>query len=385
MVFRFTPIAALLLALVAAVAGCAKKQTGPRGGDAAPVVVAKVERKVVPLVLTGIGAVEPIRTVSVRAQVTGTLVKIHFQEGDEVHEGDLLFELDARPFQNGLRSAEADLERARVQARNAEAQVARYSELTAGSMISKDQLESIRDNARALRAAVLAAEAAVANARLQLDYCSIRAPVSGRTGSVGAHEGDLVRASDTGTPLVIINQLNPIYVSFTVPQQNLSSIMRYRAQGTIHVTATPTGSTATQVQGELAFVDNAIDASTGTLRLKAVFANDEHALWPGQFASVRVTLASPEAVTVPASAVQRGQSGAFTFVVKPDLTAEQRAVDVERTLDGRAVITRGLQPGETVVTDGQLRVVPGRKVSIKPASAETNASQSDTLSDESNS
>lgn len=369
MSFRLLVVFSISTGLLFLAGGCAKKTAAKRGGDgdSAPVIVTKAERKRVPLLLNGIGAVEPMRTVSVRAQVTAELIKIHFKEGDEVRAGDLLFELDSRPFQNSLRSAQADLEKARVQASNAEAQVARYAELTAGSMISKDQLESIRDNARALRAAVFASEAAVANAQLQLDYCSIRAPIAGRTGSLGAHEGDLVRTNDTGLPLVLINQLSPIYVSFTVPQQNLPLITHYRAAGTIHVTATPTGQGAEPAEGELTFVDNAIDQTTGTLRLKASFPNDQHRLWPGQFAQVRMVLANPEVITVPAVAVQRAQSGAFVFVIKADQTAEQRSVEVERTTDGQAVIARGLQPGESVVIDGQLRVLPGQKVTIKPA------------------
>ncbi|QYM80520.1 efflux RND transporter periplasmic adaptor subunit [Horticoccus luteus] len=346
------------------VAGCGRKPDQKRGGDAAPVIVAHAERKAVPLALPAIGAVEPIRTVSVRSQANGTLLKIHFQEGDDVKAGELLFELDSRPFENSLRSAEADLEKTRVQLSNAEAQVKRYSELKAGAMITKEQLETIRDNARALRAGVLSSEAAVANARLLIEYCSIRAPIAGRTGSLGAHEGDLVRAGDTGVPLVVINQLSPIYVTFTVPQQNLALIRRYRREGPLHVEAAPAGSTDTDIEGELTFIDNTIDATTGTLRLKATFDNPDHRLWPGQFVKVRITLATPSVVVVPSTAVQRSQDGAYAFVVKSDHTAEERPVEVERTVDGESVIARGLAPGEIVITDGQLRVLPGRKVQI---------------------
>lgn len=367
MTFRSPVLPRLLLGAALLAAGCRPKSRPGRDADAAPVVVAKAERKIVPLAIAAIGAAEPIRTVSVRSQVSGTLTRIHFQEGDEVNVGELLFELDPRPFENGLRSAEADREKIRVQLGNAEAQVKRYGELTAGAMITKEQLETIRDNARALRAGLLSSEAAVANARLQLEYCSIRAPIAGRTGSLGAHEGDLVRAGDTGTPLVIINQLSPIYVSFTVPQQYLLLIRRYRGDHPIRVAAAPAGADGEDLDGELSFIDNTIDSATGTLRLKATFANLDHRLWPGQFAKVRLTLAAPNVVAVPATAVQRSQDGTYVFVVGKNFTAERRPVDVERTVDGEAVIARGLAAGETVVTDGQLRVVPGGKVQIGPS------------------
>lgn len=343
---------------------------GGRGaGAAAPVVVGTVQRKTVPLVIEAIGAVEPIRMTTVRSQVTGVLLKRAIKEGQDVQKGDLLFEIDPRPFHNALRSAEADLEKARVQRETARAQVERYQGLSAGQMVSKEQFQKISDDARSLDATVLAAEAAVANAKLQLEYCSIRAPLAGRTGNMGVHEGDIVRANDNGTPLVTINQLSPINVTFGVPQQYLGALMRYRATGTLKVSVVPPGLDEKPEEGELTFLDNMVDSSTGTLKLKGTFPNSSQRLWPGQFATVTVVLAAPETLTVAASAIQTSQSGQYVYVVKSDKTAELRPVLVERNYQNDAVITKGLNEGETVVVDGQLRVIPGRPVDIKDPTA----------------
>lgn len=360
------------LALLLSLAGCADKEKTAAGrgrgaGSAAPVIAAKVQRKVVPLTLDAIGAVEPSRTSALRSQVTGTLMKINFSEGQDVKQGDLLFEIDARPFQNALNSAQADLQRLKVQLGTALAQVERYRTLNAGSMVSQEQFQSISDSARALQAQLLSSEAAVANAKLQLEYCSIRAPLSGRTGNLGAHEGDLVRASDANISLIVINQISPIYVTFGLPQQYLSAMSRYRDAGPISVNAAPAGGEDLNETGELTFIDNAVDATTGTVKLKAAFANETHRLWPGQFASVRITLAAPEVLTVPTPAVQNDQKGQHVFVVTAAQTAELRDVTVERAYQGDSVITKGLSEGETIITDGQLRVLPGKPVEVKSA------------------
>ena len=341
------------------------------GGSVPPVLVGKVQRKVVPLTLEAIGVVEPIRTAALRSQVTGVLTKVHFQEGQDVKEGDLLFEIDARPFQNAVSSTNADLQKLRVQLGTAQAQVERYRSLSEQGMVSKEQFQTISDTERAIQAQILASEAAAATAKLQLEYCSIRAPLSGRTGSLGVHVGDLVRASDANISLVTIHQLSPIYVTFGVPQQNLATLARYRVEGSIGVAAAPAGSDELTEKGDLSFLDNAVETSTGTIKLKAVFPNDGHRLWPGQFASVRVTLASPEVLTVPTMAVQNDQKGQHVYVVTAEQNAELRDVTVERAFDGDSVVTKGLNDGETVITDGQLRVLPGRPVEVKsPAGAE---------------
>jgi multidrug efflux system membrane fusion protein len=351
-------------------AGCGEKPKPAgkgTGGGAAPVLVGKVQRKVAPLTINAIGAVEPIRTTGVRAQVTGTLQKIDFKEGQEVKEGDLLFEIDPRPFENALRSAQADLQKAKVQLDNEVAEVERYKGLSEQGMVSKEQYLSIQTAERTARAALASAEAAVANDQLSLDYCSVRAPFSGLTGSLGVHEGDLVRASDANIAMITINQISPVYVTFSVPQDNLAAIVRYRAAGSLEVKATPPGQNQKPETGTLSFIDNNIDSTTGTLKLKASFPNADHRLWPGQFADVRLTLDSPEAIVVPTVAVQNDQTGQHVFVVKDDMTAEFRNIIVDRAVDSDSVVSKGLSPGETVVTEGQLRVLPGKPVQIKPA------------------
>jgi multidrug efflux system membrane fusion protein len=339
------------------------------------VLVAQAQVKVVPLVIEAIGAVEPIRTTAVRSQVTGTLLRRVIQEGQDVQAGDLLFEIDPRPFRNALQTAEADLQKARLQLETARAQVARYRSLTANEMVSKEQFEKITDTARTLEAEVIADESRVANARLQLEYCSIRAPLGGRTGNMSVHEGDIVRANDSGAPLVTINQLSPIYVTFGVPQQYLAALTRYRSSGTLKVSVVPPGFDEKPEEGELTFLDNTVDTPTGTLKLKGTFPNASHRLWPGQFATVTLVLASPEALTIPGSSIQTSQRGQHVFVVRPDKTAELRPVVVERSSGLDAVIANGLAAGETVVIEGQLRVLPDKPVDIKqPASSSPSAS-----------
>ncbi len=356
------------LSLLFALTGCgnkAKPAAGRSAGAPAPVIVGKVQRKVVPLTLEAIGAVEPSRTASVRSQVTGTLVKINFKEGQDVREGDILFEIDSRPFQNSLRSAEADLQRIKVQLGTAQAQVDRYRTLSEGALVSQEQFQAISDSARALQSQQLASESAAANARLQLDYCTIRSPLAGRTGNVAVHEGDLVRVNDAGGQLVTVHQISPINVTFAVPQQYFGSLVRYRADGALKIKVIPPGTDERAEDGELTFMDNTVDVSTGTLKLKGTFPNAQQRLWPGQFATVTVTLAAPEVMTVASSAIQTSQAGQHIYIVKADQTAELRPVVVERLVGPVAVIAKGAAEGETVVIDGQLRVVPGRPVEIK--------------------
>ena len=350
--------------------GGGKAGKGKGAGGPAPVIVGQVQQKIVPLVIEAIGAVEPIRTTAIRSQVTGILTKIAIQEGQNVKEGDLLFEIDSRTFRNALLTAEADLQKAKLQLETARTQVARYRSLTADQMVSKEQFEKIADAARSLEAEVMADESRVATARLQLDYCSIRAPLTGRTGNMNVHEGDLVRsnANDATGTLVTINQLSPIYVTFGVPQQYLGVLTRYRANRTLAVRAIPPGSDEQPEEGSLTFMDNTVDSTTGTLKLKGTFPNPTERLWPAQFTKVVVTLDSPEVITIASSAVQTSQSGQHVFVVKPDKIAELRTVVVERLHENDAVISKGLSAGETVVIDGQLRVIPGRPVEVKEAS-----------------
>jgi multidrug efflux system membrane fusion protein len=362
----------VLLPLLVSLAGCGEgapaaggAKGGKKGGGPAPVLVGKAVRKIVPVEIEAIGAVEAIRTTGIRSQVTGVVQRIAIQEGQDVNQGDLLFEIDSRPFRNALRAAEADSQKINVQLEYARGQVARYRELSSGSMVSKEQFQKIQDDARALEAQAMVSESAIASAKLQLEYSSIRAPIAGRTGHISVHEGDLIRANEAGAPLVTINQLSPIYVTFAVPQQYLSTINRYRAQGTLAVRVVPPGLNEPPETGELAFIDNTVDSSTGTIRLKGMFTNESNRLWPGQSGTVSMTLANPEALAIPGSALQSSQTGQHVYVVSAENTAEKRDVVVERTHQGEAVISRGLVEGETVVTEGQLRVVPGGPLEIR--------------------
>ena len=327
-----------------------------------------------------------------KSQVTGALKEVHFKEGDEVKAGDRLFLVDPRPFEWELKRLEANLQRNVAQGRQGEANLARdsaqakladvetsrFERLVKQGIVAREEYDRARANLDALEAvvnadraaienseqAVQADRAAIENARLQLDYSTIQSPISGRTGSLMVHEGNIVKANETS--LVTINQITPLYVSFGVPEQALSDVKKYMAAGNLRVDATPANDEQGVVHGDLTFVDNAVDTSTGTIRLKATFANKERRLWPGQFVNVVVTLTKDRgAVVVPSQAVQSGQSGAYVFVVKPDLSVESRPVVVGRTVGGEAVIARGVQSGERVVTDGHLRLVPGSIVEIK--------------------
>jgi multidrug efflux system membrane fusion protein len=321
--------------------GAAGKSGRGGAGGAAPVITAVAVRKPMPIVIDAIGVIESMRSAAIRAQVTGTLFRIAIKEGQDVKAGDLLFELDPRPLQNAVQTAQSDLKKLRVQFEYAQGQVARYQALSAEQMVSKEQYQKIQDDARALEAQVAASEALLANAKLQLEYSAIKAPVSGRTGNLFVHEGDLIRANDQN-PMVTINQINPIYVTFGVPQQHLSAVNRFRAEGSLKVKVTPPGIDERAELGELTFIDNTVDATTGTIKLKGTLANEKHRLWPGQFASVTITLAEPPVVAVPSSAVQTSQTGQHVFVVTAEKIAELRPVVVERSFENESVIAKGL-------------------------------------------
>jgi membrane fusion protein, multidrug efflux system len=343
---------------------------GARGAGAAavPVATAKVEQKSIPLALTVIGTAEASSNVAVRAQLTGSLTSVNFKEGDDVAKGQVLFTLDRRPLEGVLQQAEATLQRDMAQAAQAKSTAARFQDLQSRGIATKEQADVSRTTATALEATLESDRAAVENAKVQLQYATIAAPISGRTGDLMVDEGNLVRANDT-TPLVVINQVAPIYVSFGIPEGRLPDLKRYLAQGTVRVEATAPGET-TRSSGRITFIDNAVDSTTGQIRIKASFPNGDHRLWPGQFANVVVTLSTePNAIVVPTAAVQNGQQGNYVFVVKPDMTVDLRTVAVQRQVAEATVVGNGLKPDEIVVTDGQLRLVPGAKVSIKSGPA----------------
>lgn len=364
----FPPVVAGALGAALLVAGCSRSSSSAgRGTSAIPVQIGKATLQTMPITQSSIGAVQSLRTVTVKSQVDGVIAAVNFREGDEVRAGDLLISLDPRPFANNLLSARADLANARAQAAHAQAEAERYQRLDQQQAISKEQLAQLVTDAESTSAQVQAREAAVANAELQLGYTEIRAPIAGRTGQLNLHEGALVKANDSGSSLVTINQLAPIAVAYSVPESSLAALRAALAAGPVAVSATPHDGVGQPVEGRLEFIDNAVDATTGTILLKAVFANADRALWPGQFVNT-VTRLGEEAgtVVVPNSAVQTGQRGSQVFVVKPDRTVDLRLVETGRSVNGLTAIRSGVRAGEAVVTDGQLRLVPGTVVEAKP-------------------
>ena len=364
---NFAAVAGLAAALAAA--GCAGAETATgapasAGPPPVPVNTAAVVRKSMPLELRVIGSAEAYSTVAIRSQITGQLTAVNFREGDEVKQGQVLFELDRRPLQAALQQAQANLDRDMAQAANALVQSKRLEDLVDRGISPREQAETSRTAVAALNATVAADRATVENATVQLQYATITAPISGRTGALLVNQGNLVRANDA-TPLVTINQVSPISVTFAIPESRLPELNRYLASGSLQVTATPPNGDS-PARGRIAFVDNAVDQNTGTIRIKATFPNEQRTLWPGQYVNVVVTLATePGAIVVPTVAVQEGQQGPYVFAVKQDKTVEMRSVTIARASGAETIIASGVEPGETVVTDGHLRLVAGSRVSEK--------------------
>jgi membrane fusion protein, multidrug efflux system len=377
-------------------------------------------QKTVPIQVTAVGNVQALTTVGVKAQVNGQLLQVHFKEGDVVKQGDLLFTIDPRPLEAALRQAQANVARDTAQLRqteaalvqreaevqqaqanlnrdlaqleNARTQERRYNTLMQQDLIAREQYDQIRtnlaaleatvqadragvENAKALlaaahasienaQAAIRADEAAVDSARLQLAYTTIRSPLEGRTGNLLVQAGNIVKANDD-TPMVVINQIRPIQLTFAVPEHHLDDIRRFRTAGALRVDARLPSQTHALATGELSFINNAVDAQTGTVQLKATFANQDGALWPGQFLEAVLTLTQRTAVVVPAQTIQPGQRSPYVYVVKPDQTVEARPVQPGSRLGAEIIVDSGLRAGERVVTDGQLRLVPGARIEVK--------------------
>ena len=335
-----------------------------------PVVVAQAVQKTVPVEIRAIGNVEAYSNVSIKAQVTGLVTAVHFHEGQDVQKGAVLFDIDKRPFEGALEVAEAELARDKAKAQNARIQADRYAKLFEQGVASRDQYDSTRADADSQEASVRSDQAIINNAKLNLEYCTITSPIDGRTGSVLVYPGNLTKANDVPV-LVVINQLIPIYVNFAVPEQYLAEVKKYMAAGSLHVSAQVPDQPGASEQGTLSFIDNSVDNTTGTIHMKATFRNTQRKLWPGQFVTIVLTLTSERNVTViPASAINVSQNGQYVYVIKPDNTAESRPVASGRTIGGETVITSGLRAGETVVTDGQLRLVAGARVSFKTGNAQ---------------
>lgn len=427
--WRSPAVAADCLLLTAVLlAGCS---SDPPGGQAqaartevVPVTVAEAVQRPVPVQLRANGTAQAYSSVTVMSQVDGQISRVHFTEGQDVKRGDPLFTLDQRPFEATLdhaeanlardtaqreqaeaalaqslaaeKQAEANLARDLAQLENAKAQDRRYKELIDDGAISREQYDQVHTAALAAQATIQADQAAVTNAqaairaaqatvenfkaaiqadqavaenaRIQLGYTEIRSPMEGRTGNLLVHAGGTVKARDQASSLVVINQIHPIYVTFSVPEQYITDIRKYRTTGTIRVEALISGQEDRPVPGELTFVNNTVDPSTGTIQLKATFGNPDNRLWPGQFLDVVLTLTTiPDAVVIPSQTFQTGQQSSYVFVVRPDRTVEARPIVPGRVVDDLTVVERGLVPGEQVVTEGQIRLVPGARVEIRPA------------------
>lgn len=357
---------ALLLAVLALAApACSGDKKAQRQRPPVPVTVCQVQQRDVPETIKAIGRVEALSTVSIKSRITGQLLKVHFQEGQYVAKGDPLFTIDPAPFDAALQQASAQATRDQAQAEKAAEDFKRYQALVSRKAVSAAQYEQFQTEAKARAAQALASQADVQNAKLNLGFCHINSPISGVMGSLLAYAGNMIKANDDKA-MVTITQVQPIQVSFAVPEQNLTRIRRFQGQAQLKVDAAPPGEEDRPVSGKLVFVDNTVDTATGTIRLKASYDNPDHMLWPGQFVNVTLWLTVRQGATVvPSKALSVGQAGSYVFVVQPDQTVQARVVKVGDTLDGMTLVQEGLKPGEQVVTDGQLRLVPGAKVVIK--------------------
>lgn len=368
---RFAVLAPLLAGSLLLLTSCSGGATAEHARGPAPVTASTAIAKDVPIVVRAIGTVEAYKTISVKTQVGGELVRMHFKEGQDVKRGAVLFEIDPRPYQAALDGALADLARDEAKLSSALDDVSRYANLVKKDYVTQQQYTQVKANADALKATVEADKAAVQNARLNLGYCTVRAPINGRTGNILVQQGNVIKANDA--PVLTLNQVSPIYVDFSVPERELPDIRRRASEGTLKVDATLPDQSGQPFTGQLSFIDNTVNQATGMILLKATFSNRDRSLWPGQFVNLSLVLRTETGVVVvPTQAVQRGQEGEFLYVIKPDMTVDLRNVKVGQQLDGSSVIDTGVEAGERVVTDGQLRLYPGAKVAVttEPAASE---------------
>ena len=360
----------LLFSLTAVLflSGCAKNEQAQAAGGGrppAPVVVASVEQRDIPVQIAAIGNVEAYQTVQIRSQVNGQIQKVFFREGEDVRQGQELFQLDKRPFQADLEKAVGQMKHDQAQAENSRIQAERYSGLEQQGIVSHEQAEQIRTQSKADASAVEADKAAVDAARVQLQYTDIAAPIDARAGVLMMNLGNLVKANDTPF-LVQLNQVTPIYVTFSVPEAHLDQIRRYFASGQLKVLAYPKGQSANPALGRLTFIDNGVDTTTGMLKLKATFQNKDRRLWPGEFVDVALELSTQKnAIVVPTKAIQTGQQGEYVYVVRTDNTAESRPVKTAGVYQNATLVSDGLSAGERVIVNGQLRVAPNAKVVVQ--------------------
>jgi multidrug efflux system membrane fusion protein len=366
----------LLFSAVFILSGCGKKDqvmaATPGGRPPAPVVVASVEQRDIPVQVQTIGNVEAYQTVQIRCQVNGEIEKIFFHEGDEVRKGQLLFELDRRPFQADLDKAIAQEQHDRAAAENSQIEAERYTRLEKQGIVSHEQGDQMRAAAKANAAAVEADKAAIDAARVQLQYTDIDAPINARAGALLINLGNLVKANDTPY-LVQLNQITPIYVTFSAPEANLDEVRhRFSSGQQLKILAYPKGDSTNPAIGRLSFIDNEVDTSTGTFKLKGTFQNKDRRLWPGEFVDVALELSTQKnALVIPTKAVQTGQQGDYVYVVTAENTAEPRPIKTSGAYQNLTVISDGLRPGERVIVDGQLRVAPNAKVAVQSSLAGT--------------
>ena len=366
--------AGALVAVSLLLAACGAGHDGARqGGDApVPVQVGTVVQVDVPTTIEGIGNVVPVNSVALKSRVDGQIERVAVRDGAEVRRGDVLFQLDPRPFQVALDATRAALDRDQAQLVKAQDQLRRFQDVFAKGYVSADQLSDVQANARSAAATVTADQAEVANARLNLEFSTLRSPLDGRVGRVMLQAGNIVKAVDTDA-LITINQMDPVYVEFAVPERYLAELQKAAKQPktTVELTASAEDGASLVRSGPLTFLDNAVDAPTGTVRLRATVENKDRALWPGQYARVKIRVpADAPVLAVPASAVNQGPNGAYVYVLAAGDTAEQRPITVGRTDAERAVVTSGVKAGELIIVDGQSRVIPGAKVArldAKPA------------------
>jgi len=359
-------IAASLAAIALLLAACSSAPPPPRD-TSVPVSVAKVVRKSMPELVTAVGTVEAINSVALKSLVDGQLLESHVKDGDDVKAGQLLFKIDPRPAQAALAQAQAALAKDEAARDLAKAQVDRYRPVADKGFISADQMQQYLTAYSAAAASVKVDQANVASANLTLGYTDIYAPISGRAGRILVQAGNLVKANDVNA-LIVVNQISPIFVNFAVPGRLVDRVRTAQAQAVLDVHAATEGEAGGQ-SGQLAFVDNAVDPATNTVKLRAAFTNVDQQLWPGQFVNITLVIGNDaDAIVVPDAAVKAGPNGNYVFVVKADNSAEQRAVGVARTVAAEAVIEKGLSAGETVVIDGQSRLVDGTKVKVTDSS-----------------
>jgi multidrug efflux system membrane fusion protein len=343
---------------------CTAKNQKQKAKPSVPVRVALSGQKDVPVQVKAIGNIEAYTSVAIKSQVSGQIARVHFTEGSDVAKGALLVSIDPEPFQATLSQCEATLAKDQAQATFAREQAQRHAGLLKEGIVTRDQYDLLMSNAESLAATLAADRAAIKNARIQLGYCSIRSPISGRTGSVALQTGNLVKANDL--PIVTVNQISPIYVTFSLPEKRLAEIKKGMAAGQLKIEAVIPNEPGSTESGTISFLDNTVNAATGTIKLKGVFPNTSRKLWPGQFTDVLITLASRKnAVVVPTQTIQTSQQGEFVYVVKPDNTVEMRQIKSADVVGEETVIEKGLAAGETVVVDGQLRLTPGATVETK--------------------